>query len=40
MGDAWGYDAKFTKLAKSYYEQADEAGFGTEDCVAVYKVVK
>ena len=40
MGDAWGFDAAFTKLAKSYFEKADEAGYGMEDCVAVYKIIK
>ena len=40
MGDAWGYSAEFTKLAKSYFEKADNEGYGMEDCVAVYKVIK
>ena len=40
MGDAWGFDAAFTKLAKDRFTKADEAGFGMEDCAAVYKVIK
>lgn len=41
MGDAWGYRcAEFTKLAKSYLKKADNKGYGMEDCVAVYKVIK
>ncbi|GAB6159272.1 2-hydroxy-3-oxopropionate reductase [Desulfotomaculum varum] len=39
MADNWGYDAKFTKLAKSCYEDAEKQGLGNEDCCAVYKVV-
>ena len=39
MAEDWGYDAKFTKLAKSCYEEAEKQGFGTEDCNAVYKVL-
>ncbi len=40
MGDEWGYSANFTKLAKEYFTKADEAGYGMEDCAAVYKVIK
>ena len=39
MADAMNYDAKFTKMAKEAYQAADDAGFGKEDCNAVYKVV-
>lgn len=39
MADKWGYDARFTKLAKAFYEKAEQAGFGKEDCNAVYKVL-
>jgi 3-hydroxyisobutyrate dehydrogenase-like beta-hydroxyacid dehydrogenase len=35
MGDVWGYSAEFTK-----FEKADNEGYGMEDCVAVYKVIK
>ena len=38
MADAMGYDAKFTKMAGKCYEAAEKAGFGMEDCNAVYKV--
>ncbi|GAB6179143.1 2-hydroxy-3-oxopropionate reductase [Desulfotomaculum defluvii] len=39
MADAWNYDARFTKLAKKFYEDAEAKGFGMEDCNAVYKVL-
>lgn len=39
MADAWDYDARFTKLAKKFYEDAEAKGFGSEDCNAVYKVL-
>ena len=39
MADAMNYDAKFTKMAKEAYQEADKAGFSMEDCNAVYKVL-
>lgn len=39
MADSWGYDARFTKQAKKFYEKAQEEGLGKEDCNAVYKVL-
>ncbi|MEG6520629.1 NAD(P)-dependent oxidoreductase [Desulfotomaculum sp. 1211_IL3151] len=39
MADAWNYDARFTKLAKKFYEDAEAQGLGFEDCNAVYKVL-
>jgi len=39
MAGEWGYDARFAKLAKQFYEKADKAGLGKEDCSAVYKVL-
>ena len=39
MADNWGYDARFTKLAKHFYEEAEKKGYGKEDCNAVYKVL-
>ncbi|MBP2641497.1 MAG: 2-hydroxy-3-oxopropionate reductase [Firmicutes bacterium] len=39
MADAMNYDAKFTKMAKDAYQEADKAGFSMEDCNAVYKVL-
>jgi len=40
MADAMGMDAKLMKNALAYFRQASEAGFGEEDCNAVYKVMK
>lgn len=37
MADNWDYDARFTKLAEKFYAKASEAGYGREDCCAVYK---
>lgn len=39
MVDGWNYDARFAKLAKKFYEQAQEAGFGNQDSNAIYKVL-
>lgn len=39
MAENMGYDARFCKLAKKCYEDAQEKGFGSEDCNAVYKVM-
>lgn len=40
MADDWNYDARFTKLAKKFYEIAEAEGLANEDCNAVYKVLK
>lgn len=40
MADAMGMDPKCIKDALAYFRQASEAGFGGEDCNAVYKVIK
>lgn len=40
MADAMGMDPKLMKDALVYFRQASEAGFGEEDCNAVYKVMK
>lgn len=40
MADDMGMDPKIMKDALAYFRQASEAGFGEEDCNAVYKVVK
>lgn len=40
MADEMGMDPKLMKDALAYFRQASEAGFGEEDCNAVYKVVK
>ena len=40
MADAMGMDPKLVKEALAYFRQASEAGFGEEDCNAVYKVMK
>ena len=39
MADAMGMDPKLMKNALAYFRQASEAGFGEEDCNAVYKVM-
>lgn len=39
MADAMGYDAKFTKMGQKCYEAAEKAGYGKEDCNAVFKVM-
>jgi 3-hydroxyisobutyrate dehydrogenase-like beta-hydroxyacid dehydrogenase len=40
MADHMGMDPKLIKDALAYFRQASEAGFGNEDCNAVYKVIK
>ena len=40
MADAMGMDPQLMKVALKYFRQASEAGFGGDDCNAVYKVVK
>lgn len=39
MAEDMGCEARFCKLAKKCYEEAQEKGFGNEDCNAVYKVM-
>ncbi|MBO6202700.1 MAG: NAD(P)-dependent oxidoreductase [Selenomonas sp.] len=39
MAEGWGYEARFCKEAQGYYEKASAAGYGREDCNAVYKVL-
>lgn len=39
MAAEWGYQANFTQLAQDFYEQASKAGYGKEDCNAVFKVL-
>lgn len=39
MAEDMEYDARFCKLAKECFAKAQEAGFGKEDCNAVYKVM-
>jgi 3-hydroxyisobutyrate dehydrogenase-like beta-hydroxyacid dehydrogenase len=40
MADEMGMDPKLIKDAFGYFREASEAGFGGEDCNAVYKVIK
>ncbi len=40
MAEDTGVDAKVAQLAKDYFEKANQAGFGKEDCMAVYKAVE
>lgn len=40
MADAMGAQINIMKDALAYFRQASEAGFGQEDCNAVYKVIK
>jgi 3-hydroxyisobutyrate dehydrogenase-like beta-hydroxyacid dehydrogenase len=40
MAEAWGNDAETMKRALDYLERASAAGFGHEDCNAIYKVIK
>lgn len=40
MADAWGNDAKTMKVAWDYLKAASQAGYGKEDCNAIYKVIK
>lgn len=39
VAEDMGVDAKAFKMARDYFVQASEAGFGNEDAIAVYKVV-
>ncbi len=40
MADNWGLDARLMKQALDYLKDASTQGYGTEDCNAIYKVVK
>jgi 3-hydroxyisobutyrate dehydrogenase-like beta-hydroxyacid dehydrogenase len=40
MAEAWGNDAKTMKVALDYLKKGSEAGFGREDCNAIYKVIR
>ena len=40
MAEDTGVDAKAARLAKDYFEKASQAGFGKEDCMAVYKAIE
>jgi len=40
MADAWQNDAKAMRVALEYFKEASAAGYGKEDCDAVYKVIK
>lgn len=39
MAKAWNYEARFTELAREFYQKASEEGYGKEDCAAVFKVL-
>jgi 3-hydroxyisobutyrate dehydrogenase-like beta-hydroxyacid dehydrogenase len=40
MAKAWGNDAKTMQVALEYLKRASEAGYGKEDCNAIYKAIK
>jgi len=40
MAAAWGNDAETMKRALDYLERASTAGFGHEDCSALYKIIQ
>ncbi len=40
MAEDWGVDALTMRAARDYFETASSAGWGEDDCNAVYKVVK
>ncbi len=40
MAKAWGNDAKTMQVALDYLKKGSEAGYGKEDCNAMYKVIK
>lgn len=40
MAEAWGNDAVTMKVALDYFRTASQAGYGKEDCNAVYKIIK
>jgi 3-hydroxyisobutyrate dehydrogenase-like beta-hydroxyacid dehydrogenase len=40
MAEDTGVDARVVQLAKDYFDKANKAGLGKEDCMAVYKVIE
>jgi len=40
MAKAWGNDAKTMQTALDYLKRGSEAGYGKEDCNAIYKIIK
>ncbi|MBT4263389.1 MAG: NAD(P)-dependent oxidoreductase [Deltaproteobacteria bacterium] len=40
MATEWGLQTKLMETALAYFKEASEAGFGAEDCNAVYKIMK
>jgi len=40
MAKAWGNDAKTMQVALDYLKAGSSAGYGKEDCNAIYKVIK
>ena len=40
MAEAWGNDARIMQTALDYFERASAEGLGTQDCNAIYKVIK
>ena len=40
MADAWGVTPKTMKMALEYLKAASSAGYGKEDCNAMYKIIK
>ena len=40
MADAWGVTPKTMKVALEYLKAASTAGYGEEDCNAMYKIIK
>jgi 3-hydroxyisobutyrate dehydrogenase-like beta-hydroxyacid dehydrogenase len=40
MAEAWGNDASTMKLTLAYLKAASAAGYGAEDCNAMYKIIK
>ena len=39
MAKAWGNDAKTMQVALEYLKAGSSAGYGKEDCNAMYKVI-
>jgi 3-hydroxyisobutyrate dehydrogenase-like beta-hydroxyacid dehydrogenase len=40
MAEAWGNDAKTMRIALEYLKKGSKAGYGKEDCNAIYKIIK
>lgn len=40
MAKTWGNDARTMQVALDYLKKGSEAGFGKEDCNAMYKIIK